>query len=752
MYVCLLRLAFTRFRWAACQIETIQECDTVTEIEEALNDLPKTLDETYERVLQNMWRNSAEKARAILTWLLFSKRPLTLQEVAEAAVFRPGDTMLTSRDRLTQHTVVLRICRSFIKVSNEKLSPLYGGCGSHEGEVVRFAHFSVAEYLVSGRSNLFTGILIPSHNYIGDCCVSMLLQADHLRLQTEEMEDLVNRQSLLLYAAGSWFFHIEQLETRDKLSRRLSSGVYKLLDRGSGSENFHTWMEIYEPVEGEFMWSPSTVTAHASSIQTPLFYACRLGLVDATHYFIKAGGDVNQHVPRWGTPLHMASMQGSYKVIEMLLHSGADAKVRDYNGRTAFGCAVLRGQEKIRRLLLDHGIDANAELRHAAHNYDLEIVRFLLQNGVNANYALQAAVRSGCFQIVEFIVQKIADLNADTYSRALFEAARAGHSDIFEFLLGRGASIMATRGDGLNIVLAAVQGGSLEIISRLVEMGVDINAPGIVEVDLWWSGPRFSYATALQYAAYTNNHKMIKGLLNNGAEVNRPGFSFGTELQAALRSHADSQLQWMHRVEDTVRLLLEHGANVNQQVQTRSLEIPSSPLFRRKGTALQQAAAQGLGYVAQLLTRAGADINAQHNHCGTALICASRHSKPKTLQVLVDMKADVNAHVAGIGSALSEAARWGRCANVQFLVDNGADVDANVGDVGTALLTALQYGQIETAIVLIEAGADLRIAIQDMGTAFSMGSEHEGREIVKFCVASYQPYPRGWDPWDRLNL
>lgn len=42
-------------------------------------------------MLEDIWRDDAEEGRAILTWLFFSKRPLTLQ-VAEAAVVKPGDT------------------------------------------------------------------------------------------------------------------------------------------------------------------------------------------------------------------------------------------------------------------------------------------------------------------------------------------------------------------------------------------------------------------------------------------------------------------------------------------------------------------------------------------------------------------------------------------------------------------------------------------------------------------------------------
>lgn len=144
----------TRFRWAFCQIETLRKCTTVAAMKKTLDELPKTLVETHARILQDIWTEDAEKGRAILTWLLWSKYPLNLDEVAEATVVRPGDALPDPDDRLLDPTDVFRICRSFLTVS----------CG-----VIHFAHFSVKENLVSGRSKVFDGGPRSSHEYIADC-------------------------------------------------------------------------------------------------------------------------------------------------------------------------------------------------------------------------------------------------------------------------------------------------------------------------------------------------------------------------------------------------------------------------------------------------------------------------------------------------------------------------------------------------------------------------------------------------------
>lgn len=682
----------------------------------------------------------------MFTWLLFAERPLTLHEMAEAAVFRPGDNRLDPRDRLTHLSGVLSICRSLIILSDE-----FSGYpwSNYEGEIaqsVRFAHFSVKEYLTSGRSKIFTGLPVPSHEYLGNCCISMLLPIDHVRLPSEEMKDFWKDQYLLCYAAGSWFVHIKHLEALGRLPGELSSGVCKLLDRGPGIENYHAWMSIHDPLTDFLTPKHSQVMELRTSLFSPLFCACCLGLVSETHRYIKAGSDINEFVPGHGTALHVASSRHNHVITEILLQCGANAEIRDKQGRTAFGIAARYGHKENRRLLFDHGIDADDELEDALRPRNLEIACFLLEHGANGNRALDRAIRRRNFDMVQLIVAKSADLNAESYAGAFLGAAESGRLDIFELLLERGASIPATGMHSLHLLLTAVHGRSLGIVSRLVKSGINTNAPGSYVLIEPWSRPRTVYTTALQFAAYTNNHDMIKHLLENGAEVNRPGFSLGTELQAAIRPHLDAFRRFrLHPVESTLGLLIERGADVNQHVQTRSLEVPSTPPSRKKGTALQQAAAEGLDSAARFLVKEGADINAQHGHCGTALMCASRHSEPRTLQVLVDMKADINARVAGLGSALSEAAKWGQCGNVQFLLENGADFDAEVEGIGTALFTALLHGQFGTAAVLIEVGADFHAAIQDVSSAFSIASENECKEIIKLCFAGYHPYPKASD-------
>ncbi|KAI9772207.1 MAG: hypothetical protein M1839_002525 [Geoglossum umbratile] len=185
------------FRWAFCQLETLRSCRNRRAVQEALKALPRTLDETYERILMDIAKDDFDKeaAQLILQWLAFSERPLTLQEVAEAAILKPGDCPINLEERLFDPLVVLQICRGLVSLSREKVN-IYGP--ETECDIVRIAHFSVKEYLMSDRSTSAFFISAESaHNHIGKCCISYLLQMDRPDLPMQCLNDY----PLLQYSA-----------------------------------------------------------------------------------------------------------------------------------------------------------------------------------------------------------------------------------------------------------------------------------------------------------------------------------------------------------------------------------------------------------------------------------------------------------------------------------------------------------------------------------------------------------------------
>ncbi len=71
-----------RFRWAFCQLEILHYC-LPPSIRRTLDELPESLDETYERLLKEIKRSNRDQARRLLQCLVVAIRPLRVEELAE---------------------------------------------------------------------------------------------------------------------------------------------------------------------------------------------------------------------------------------------------------------------------------------------------------------------------------------------------------------------------------------------------------------------------------------------------------------------------------------------------------------------------------------------------------------------------------------------------------------------------------------------------------------------------------------------
>jgi len=77
-----------RFRWIYCQLETLSRCFPPS-IRRALDELPVTLDETYERALKEIDKGKRDYANRLFHCLVVSIRPLRVEELAELFAIIP---------------------------------------------------------------------------------------------------------------------------------------------------------------------------------------------------------------------------------------------------------------------------------------------------------------------------------------------------------------------------------------------------------------------------------------------------------------------------------------------------------------------------------------------------------------------------------------------------------------------------------------------------------------------------------------
>jgi ankyrin repeat protein len=429
-------------------------------VKNALGSLPATLDETYRRILTEIAKNEFVKmqAQSILQWLAFSERPLTLQEVAEAAILKPGDDPIDPDERLFDPSDVLRICHGLVSLSIEEVVI----CGKETRcDVVRFAHFSVKEYLMSDRVNdgsasAFFISAELAHTHIGESCISYLLQIDQPDLLMQDLDD----NPLLQYSAEYWFKHDKVVESGVVSVRTARSRSNKLLSQDSVRLN---WLRICDP---DPRAKRQQLEKAISGFAPPLYYASMLGLQESTNWLLEKGADVNAQVEWYGTALQAASAEGHVQIVQRLLNKGANINAQGGRYGTSLQAASAEGHVQIVQQLLDKGADVNAQ----GGRYG------------TALYALHAASAEGHDQIVQRLLDKGASVNAQggrEYGTALHAASARGHDRVVRQLLENGADVNGHGGREYGTALqAASDRGHVQIVQQLRDKGADVNVQG----------------------------------------------------------------------------------------------------------------------------------------------------------------------------------------------------------------------------------------------------------------------------------
>ena len=101
---------------------------------------------------------------------------------------------------------------------------------------------------------------------------------------------------------------------------------------------------------------------HARSYMdyTPFHEAAQGGHLEVIQLFLENGGDVNIRHAERGMPIHEAARFGHADVCEQLVRAGCDIEAKGFEDRTALHYAALNGQPEVAERLLGLGADVHA--------------------------------------------------------------------------------------------------------------------------------------------------------------------------------------------------------------------------------------------------------------------------------------------------------------------------------------------------------------------------------------------------------
>ena len=561
-----------------CQLEYLAGC-LPGRIRRALDELPSTLDATYERTLEEIKETNWEFARRLFLSVAVVSRPLRVEELAEllAFDFEAGQIPQFHEDWRLEDPIeaVLSTCSTLLSVVNVQ-----------DSQVIQFSHFSVKEFLTSARfakkgnsiSSRYHVSMTPAHTLVAQACLGILLHLDK-----DVTRDTLLGFPLTKYAAEHWFEHARF----EGVSRNAEEGMLQMFDRRK--PHLAVWIWISDPTIP--FWGLSQFAgAPLTPVGTPLYYASFCGLYDVAN--ILAAGcaqDVNSPDFFGGkSPLYVTSRVGHIDLARLLIEHGADATAQSKDGSTALHEASFGGHVDLARLLIKHGADAAAQsedkttpLHRASFKGHVDLARLLIDHG--------------------------ADVAAQTVNgmSPLHLTSLGGHMDLARLLIDHGANVTAQSKDGITPLHRASMGCFVDLARLLIEHGADAAAR-----DVHGTAP-------LHEAAFGRHIGLARLLLEHGADTAAQNMEGSTPLHgASFRGDVDM-----------ARLLIKHGADVAARCKDGS-------------TPLHRASFGGHVGVARLLIEHGADAAALNEDGMTPLQEASERGHMDLVRLLIEHGGD----------------------------------------------------------------------------------------------------------------
>ncbi len=527
-----LMLSMSRFLLAVLHIESLASQLNKAQVRNALEKLPKKLDDTYHEALQRIALQDdscIEVANQVLYWISYAYRPLTIKELLCALAVVPGHTTFDKEDMYPESTLV-SVCAGLVTVD-----PRSG--------IIRLVHYTTQEFFEKIRDGRFP----TAQADITLICLTYL-SFDHPRYYETDCAAFrydIKKSPFLSYAAQHWRDHM----------------------RASPESNFNELIL-------EILSQPKKVQCILQAMDDESFES----LLDSPI-------DEDFNVP----PLCAAAILGLASVVPLLLERGLDSTESEMSdGKTAFTTAVYFAQQEVIKILIDCGAPINSHdgqgssplwetVSAAGLTSEEEAVaaaRLLLDGGADVDIqgghgmrttsTLMRAAESGYVQLVELLLTYGADvkLRDDRGFTALHMAHRGTHR-IFQLLVEYGADLHACEKNGNStlLIVSAERGREVADTARvLLDLGADIHSRNN------------SGETALLRAATQGHYRLIQVLIEYGADIHAR-----SELgPSALRSTIGSEdgRPAVKRPSEALEFLLDHEADIDTSNGAADTALP----------------------------------------------------------------------------------------------------------------------------------------------------------------------------------
>jgi hypothetical protein len=192
----------------------------MTALHHTLSSLPRTLDETYSRILDNVDEEDRSAICRIFQWLCFARRPLFVDEIGTIYLLaEPFQFPFNREQGMFQPDGILDTCRGLFILKDMPGGSFGSRCHRDETVIYRsiqLAHFSVKEYLMSPRSLHWRLDELQSHlSIIKASTAYFMYVAASEDAKALPVINLIGTYPLAEYAAEYSGKHLDALSPRD---------------------------------------------------------------------------------------------------------------------------------------------------------------------------------------------------------------------------------------------------------------------------------------------------------------------------------------------------------------------------------------------------------------------------------------------------------------------------------------------------------------------------------------------------------
>lgn len=408
----------------------------VSDIREALHELPETLDETYERILMKIpqrFSNIAHKVLQLLAFNVNDKEYSDLYVLAEAVVVDVEQLSFSPEKRLLGPYSLFEICTCLITFTSE--------------EQVKLAHYSVKEYLVSERiqrgpaisfqiseigfrvlATKISLIYLLDITYEGSCSAKYYLSLPED--QRDEYDKQLDAAFPFLNTALCWDLH----DIRTVRDPAIDDLLIRLLN--PKGVRYKKWLDCTNirsmELIGEIRY-PSWKTFPGAEPSIAFANACRHHLVGTAKVMLESKPDLVT-----SKDLLEFDFDNGYKDVNILKTGGTRLDLLDV--------AIYFLDWEIINLLLDSGANPNAVSPDGCCKllFALKIMRFG-ESPKDLNFLLGRKTPD----IIHSLLSRGANPNPHGVTITPLQAAALGEDcSILQLLLDAGANVNAIGDDG----------------------------------------------------------------------------------------------------------------------------------------------------------------------------------------------------------------------------------------------------------------------------------------------------------------